>query len=109
MDEEEPELDIEREWSKEIYTSTCEEVLGKAKRDRKAWMSENNWRLAEERRVLKAKLEAAKTRRHKLAAVERYNEKNHEEKRSCRRDKRRRIDEKNYTRNRGTRLQNKET
>ena len=41
---------------------------------------------------LKAKLEAAKTRQQKLAAVKRYNEKNHEVKRSCRRDKRR-IDE----------------
>ena len=56
-------------------------------------MSENTWRLVEQRRVLKAKLEAAKTRQQKLAAVGRNNEKNHEVKRSCRRDKRRRIDE----------------
>ena len=56
-------------------------------------MSENTWRLVEERRVLKAKLEAAKTRQQKLAALEGYNEKNHEVKRSCRRDKRRRMDE----------------
>ena len=41
--------------------------------------------------VREAKLEAAKTRQ--LAAVKRNNEKNHEVKRSCRRDKRRRIDE----------------
>ena len=67
--------------------------FGKAKRERKAWMSENTWRLIEERRVLKAKLEAAKTRQQKLATMERYNEKNHEAKRSCRRDKRWRIDE----------------
>ena len=95
VDEEEPELDIEQEWSKirEMYSSTCEEVLGRAKRERKAWMSENTWRLVEERRVLKAKLEATKTRQQKLAAVGRYNEKNHEVKRSYRRDKRRRIDE----------------
>ena len=95
MDGEEPELDIEQEWSKirEIYSSTCEEVLGRAKRERKAWMSENTWRLVEERRVLEVKLEAAKTRQQKLAAVGRYNEKNHEVERSCRRDKRRRIDE----------------
>ena len=93
VDEEEPELDIEQEWSKirEMYSSTCEEVLGRAKRERKAWMSENTWRLVEERRVLKVKLEAAKARQQKLAAVGRYNEKNHEVKRSCRRDKRWRI------------------
>ena len=95
VDGEEQELDIEQEWSKikEMYSSTCEEVLGKAKRERKTWMSENTWRLVEERRVLKAMLETAKTRQQKFAAVERYNEKNHEVKRSCRRDKRQRIDE----------------
>ena len=95
MNEEEPEFEIEQEWSKikEMYSSTCEEVLGKAKREQKAWISENTWRLVEERRVVKAKLEAAKTRQQKLATVERYNEKNHEVKRSCRRDKRQRIDE----------------
>ena len=91
MDEEETELGIEQEWIKikEMYSSTCEEVLGKAKREWKAWMSEITWRLVEERRMLKA----AKTRQQKLAAVRRYNEKNHEVKTSCRRDKRRRIDE----------------
>ena len=95
MNEEEPEFEIEQEWSKikEMYSSTCEEVLGKAKREQKAWISENTWRLVEEKRVVKAKLEAAKTRQQKLATVERYNEKNHEVKRSCRRDKRQRIDE----------------
>ena len=95
VDEEEMELDIEQDWItiKEMYSSTCEEVLGKAKREWKAWMSENTWRLVEERRMLQAKLEAAKTRQQKLATVKRYNEKNHEVKRSCRRDKRRRIDE----------------
>ena len=89
------ELDIEQEWSKikEMHSSTCEEVLGKAKREQKVWMSKNTWRLVEERRVLKAKLEAAKTRQQKSAAVKRYNEKNYEVRRSCRRDKRRRIDE----------------
>ena len=95
VDEEETELSIEQEWIKikDMYSSTCEEVLGKAKRERKAWMSENTWRLVEERRVLKAKLEAVKTRHQKSAAVKRYNEKNNEVKRSCRSDKRRRIDE----------------
>ena len=88
MNEVEPELEIEQEWSKikEMYSSTCKEVLGKAQREWKAWMSENTWRLVEERHVLKAMLEATKTRQQKLAAVERYNEKNHEVKRSCRRD-----------------------
>ena len=76
-----------------MHSSTCEEVLGKAKREWKAWMTENTWRLVEESRELKAKLEAARTRQQKLDAVERYNKKNHEVKRSCRTEKRRWIDE----------------
>lgn len=42
-EKEDAELDVEQEWSKikEIYSSTCEEVLGKARRERKAWMSED--------------------------------------------------------------------
>ena len=62
--DEEMQLDIEQEWSKikEMYSSTCGEVLEKAKREQKAWMSENTWRLVKERCVLKAKLEATKTR-----------------------------------------------
>ena len=56
VDEEETELDIKQEWSKikEMYSSICEEVLGKAKRERKAWMSETTWRVVEERRMLKS-------------------------------------------------------
>ena len=94
-DDEEAELDVEQEWSKvrEMYSSTCEEVLGKVRRERRAWMGEDTWKLVEERRALKAKLEAANTRKQKLAATIMYNKKNHEVKRSGRRDKRRRIDE----------------
>ena len=43
-------------------SSTCEEVLETVKRERKVWMSEDTWTLAEERRKLKANLEAARTR-----------------------------------------------
>ncbi|KAJ7383204.1 hypothetical protein OS493_030002 [Desmophyllum pertusum] len=46
-DEEEMEPDMRSvKWSKikEMYSSTCEEVLGKAKRERKAWMSEDTWK-----------------------------------------------------------------
>ena len=75
-----------------MYSSTCEEVLGKVTRERKEWMSEDTWKIVEERRDLKAKMEAAKTRNQKLATTHAYNMKNTEVKRSCRRDKRKRID-----------------
>ena len=54
-------------------TSTCEEVLEKVKRERKVWMSEDTWTVVEERRKLKANLEAARTRQP-LAATNMYNE-----------------------------------
>ena len=55
-------------------------------------MSEDTWEIVEERRELKAKMEAAKTRNQKLATTHAYNMKNTEVKRICRRDKRKRID-----------------
>ena len=65
-------------------------------------MSEDtSWKLVEGRRARTAKLEAAKTRKQKLAATNMYNKKIHEIKRSCRTDKRRKI-EKKYTRRRGS-------
>ena len=87
-DEEEAGLDVEQEWNKikEMYSSTCKEVLDKVRRERKAWMSEDTWKLVEERLALKAKLEAAKTTKQKLAATNMYNKKNQEVKRRCRRD-----------------------
>ena len=36
--------------------STCEEVLSKIRKERKAWMSEDTWKHVEGRRALKAKL-----------------------------------------------------
>ena len=54
-------------------------------------MSEDTGKLVDERRAVKANLEAAKTRKQKLDATDMYNKKNHEVKRSCRRDKRRRL------------------
>ena len=64
-------------------------------------MSEDTWKLVDERRARTAKQEAAKTRKLKLAATNMYNKKNHEIKRSCRTDKRRKI-KKKYTRSRGS-------
>ena len=55
-------------------------------------MSEGTWKLVEERRELKARIESAKTRRQKLTSTRLYLTKNCEAKRSCRRDKRAKID-----------------
>ena len=55
-------------------------------------MSEGTWKLFEERRELKARIESAKTRRQKLTSTCLYHTKNREAKRSCWRDKRARMD-----------------
>ncbi|XP_078580636.1 uncharacterized protein LOC144864435 [Branchiostoma floridae x Branchiostoma japonicum] len=95
----EEELDddeIETEWStiKEAYTSTCEEVLGKVKRERKEWMSEGTWEKVEERRKLKANIENCRTRNQKANAMKQYNSADRKVKKSCRRDKRKWISDK---------------
>ena len=56
-------------------------------------MSAHSLTLVEERRELKSKMEAAKTRNQNLAAEHVYNMNNKEVKRSCRRRKRKRIDD----------------
>ena len=56
-------------------------------------MSEDTCKPVEKRRAVKTKQEATKTREQKLAAANMYNKENHEVTRSCRRDKRGRIDE----------------
>ena len=77
VDEEEMELGIEQEWIKikEMYSSTCGEVLGKDKREWKAWMSDNTWRLVEERRAESK----AGSRQDKTAEVGRSKEVQREE------------------------------
>ncbi|XP_078663299.1 uncharacterized protein LOC144906655 [Branchiostoma floridae x Branchiostoma belcheri] len=94
-DEEEEEGDegIEAEWAiiKEAYTSTCEEVLGRVKKERKAWMSQDTWEKVEERRNLKAKIDNSRTRNQKDTAMKLYNNADRNVKRSCRRDKRKWI------------------
>lgn len=56
-------------------------------------MRKDTCTLVEKRRELKANMEAAKTINQKLATARAYNIKNKEVKRSCRRDKRKRIDD----------------
>ncbi|XP_078617289.1 uncharacterized protein LOC144885281 [Branchiostoma floridae x Branchiostoma japonicum] len=70
-DDNEGEDEIETEWSiiKEAYTSTCEEVLGKVKRERKEWMSDDTWEKVEERRKLKANIDNCRTRNQKANAM----------------------------------------
>ena len=94
-DDDEEETTVDHEWSKikEMYTSTCEEVLGKHTYEKKEWMKKDTWKLIEDRRQRKKDIDAARTRRQKQEALRKYSEKNTEVKRSCRNDKRQMMDE----------------
>ncbi|XP_078682179.1 uncharacterized protein LOC144916730 [Branchiostoma floridae x Branchiostoma belcheri] len=89
-DKEENEDDIEAEWStiKEAFTSTCADVLGKIKREKKEWMTQETWDRVEERRILKADIDNSRTRNQKAKAMKAYNAADRRVKRSCRKDKR---------------------
>jgi len=79
--------DINAQWekTKKILVDTCGSVLGRMKRIRKEWLSDETYRMVEERRKAKQILNDARTKRE---AIRYYNEKNREVKKSCRRDKR---------------------
>ena len=87
---EEEELSVDDEWRQieQGYVETCEQVLGRAKANRKEWISKETWELIEQRKVAKNTINMARTRNQKREASKRYQELNREVKRRCRRDKR---------------------
>ena len=76
----------------ENQEDTCGSVLGRMKRIRKEWLSDETYRRLEERRKAKQVLNAARTRQGKREANRFFNEKNREVKKFCRRDKRNLIE-----------------
>ena len=87
-------VDINALWekTKKALVDTCESVLGRMKRTRKEWLSDETYRKVEERRKAKQILHVARTRQGKREANRYYNEKNREVKKSCRRNKRNLIE-----------------
>ena len=86
----EEELSVEDEWRQieQGYVETCEQVLGRAKANRKEWISKETWEIIEQRKEAKNTTNMATTRKQKRDANKRYQELNREVKRRCRRDKR---------------------
>ena len=82
--------DVNEDWKgfKEMYTNTCEVVLGKVERKRKEWLTDNTWQMIYERRQLKADVDKARTRLEKRNAMLQYSIKGRQVKAACRRDKR---------------------
>ena len=81
---------VEEQWTniKNAYITTSDETLGKLRSGRREWISDETWRIINERREAKASIERARTRAAKTAARQRYAELEKAVKRSCRRDKR---------------------
>ena len=67
---------------------TCEKVMGRAKANRKEWISEETWGTTEKCKKAKNTMNMARTRNQTRDASTRHQELNREVKKSCRRDKR---------------------
>ena len=92
-DEQAQDTDINAQWEKTtILVDTCGSVLGRMKRTRKEWLSDETHRKVEERLKAKQILNDARKRQGKHEAIRYYNEKNREVKKSCQRDKRNLIE-----------------
>ena len=74
---EEEQLSADDKWRliEQAYVETCEQVLGRAKANRKEWISKETWEVIEQRK--------ARTRKQKRDANKRYQELNKEVKRRC--------------------------
>ena len=67
---------------------TCDKLLGRAKANRKEWISEETWETIEKHKEAKNAMNMARTRNQTRDASTGYQELNRKVKRSCRRDKR---------------------
>ena len=87
LDEENMEVNPHWECLKKTWTSTCEEVLGKKKRQHKDWISVETINKLQVRKEKKAVLNNSRTRSTKAAAHERYTVANGAVKKSVKTDK----------------------
>ena len=83
------ENDVETHWNqvKEVFTSTCREVLGEKKHEHKPWISQESLDKIEERREKKAELNNSRTRTEKVQARKEYSKVLKEVKKSVKNDK----------------------
>ena len=86
---------VDQHWGKiqEIWNTTCTEILGKKKREQKAWITADTWSRIEARKELKQKINQCQGEQEKGYLRTQYWETNRIVKRSAREDKRRFIHE----------------
>ena len=87
MEEEELPLDDEWRLIEQGYVETCKQVLGRAKANRKEWISKETWQIIEPLKLARNTTNMVRTRKQKKDANKRFQELNREVKRRCRRDR----------------------
>lgn len=85
---------INKEWEnlKTAWSSTCEEVLGRRSQNHKDWITPETLNRIHQRRQLKEKVNIAKTRSEKAAAVKEYNHCHKEVRKNIKKDKRSQVE-----------------
>ena len=88
-------VDLDTLWTgvKQMYTDTCDSILGKTNHQRKPWIEDDTWEKIEERRLRKQKKNYSHTDEEKATADAQYEEANCDVKRSTRGDKRKYFDD----------------
>jgi hypothetical protein len=83
--------DVEAKWTniRDTYREVAEEVLGRRKRFREEWISEETWTVIEEKKKLKIQMESSSDVQVRRRFKDRHGQKAREVKRLARRDKRR--------------------
>lgn len=86
---------IEEIWEQQrnAYIKAAEEVLGYKKGKNKPWISSSTWKLIDERRIIKTRIESTRSERVKNRRREEYRDKDREVKKNVREDKRRWMSE----------------
>ncbi|XP_071160880.1 uncharacterized protein [Mytilus edulis] len=79
---------LKYEGAVEIYTEAAKQVLGSSKKISKPWITNNTWKMVDERKEIKNKLEGTRSERLKVRLNEEYKQKNKGVKKSAREDKR---------------------
>ena len=69
-----------------MYRETARDIIGNTKKQSKPWIREGTWKRVEERKMIKGKLESAKSDRLKERLKMEYTGKDREVKRSARED-----------------------
>ncbi|XP_071171115.1 craniofacial development protein 2-like [Mytilus edulis] len=76
------------EMTRDSIVQSSDETVGYLQQNRKQWMSENTWKIVNERLQVKEKVLTAITRQQKKQTQEQYSNKDKEVKETCKQDKR---------------------